>query len=68
MDLAAWAEDNEIDPRDVRAMALRDFAASVNAATGEQTLPAGSEPGSDNFRESADAIANQIIQHGRDSK
>jgi hypothetical protein len=62
MDLAAWAEDVELDPADKRAMHLHDFARSVNESTMDETLPAG---GAD-FHADADAIADAIIRRGRD--
>lgn len=71
IDQAAAVEGMKADPRDKRAMAAHDFAADVNKSTMEGTLPEGGSvfaPGSDEWRESADAVIEQIIRRGRESR
>ena|SRR5688572_25653373 len=70
IDAAEWFSD--VDPtqvaKDKRAMQLHEFAKATNASTMGATLPSGGdvfEPGSDEWRQSADAVIDQIIQRGR---
>ena len=67
IDLHAWGEGREIDPQDKRNMALHKFASEVNANTHETTLPSGgslTEPGSDQWNQSAEAVVESIVSRG----
>ena len=66
IDLAAWAEGQQADPRDRAALAAHGFAADVNKGAMEGVLSSGGsvfEPGSDQYREAADAVIDAIIAH-----
>jgi hypothetical protein len=68
IDLAAWAEGQEANPADKAALAAHGFAAGINKSTMDGTLPMGGSvftPGTDEYNQSADAVIDAIIKHGR---
>lgn len=83
IDLHEYGKDRTHDPEghpiteqsreaNRHARALHDFAHEVNHSTMEETLPTNdgplAPPGSEAFRSSADAVADAVIQRGRESQ
>jgi hypothetical protein len=71
MDLQAFAEGMKADPRDRRAMQAHAFAKDINNGAMANSLPSGGdvfEPGSDEWRQSGDAVIDALARRVLEAK